>query len=299
MPANTIEVSSKPAAKRNAAQKDKLSAARLLGKWILTIVMLVIAVEMIIPFIWMISTSFKKASDVFNYPVQWIPATFDFKHHINVWSGSDSFITYYLNSLKVTLIPVILAAFLSSLAAYSFAKLEYKGRDAFFLLYISMMMVPNQILFVPKFIMFDWMGIYNTHWALILPQCFSVFGVFLMRQFFVSFPNELIQAAKVDGANHFYIWWKIMLPLAKPVIASFMILDFTWNWNDYENPLIFLNSQKLYTIPLGLNKFVLESNIDYNGMMAAASASIIPIIIVFLLGQRYVVEGVTSSGIKG
>jgi multiple sugar transport system permease protein len=247
----------------------------------------------------MISTSFKRASDVFISPVQWFPQVFDFKHHIKVWSGKDSFITYYLNSLKVTIIPVVIATALSSLAAYSFAKLEYKGRDLVFLLYISMMMVPNQILFVPKFIMFDWMGIYNTHWAIILPQCFSVFGVFLMRQFFLSFPDELIQAAKIDGANHLYIWWRLVLPLAKPVLASFVILDFTWNWNDYENPLIFLTSEKLYTIPLGLNKFVLESNIDYNGMMAAASASIIPIIIVFLLGQRYIVEGVTTTGIKG
>lgn len=278
---------------------ESKSVSRSIGKIVLTLLLFVFAIEMIVPFIWMISTSFKKASDVFNYPVQWIPQTFDFNHHMKVWQGQDSFITYYLNSLKVTIMPVLIAVILSSLAAYSFAKMEYKGRNAIFLLYISMMMVPNQILFVPKFIMFDWMGIYNTHWALILPQCFSVFGVFLMRQFYLSFPGEIIQAAKVDGANHFYIWLRIMLPLAKPVMASFMILDFTWNWNDYENPLIFLSSQELYTIPLGLNKFVLESNIDYNGMMAAASASIVPIILVFLLSQRYVVEGVASSGIKG
>jgi len=268
-------------------------------KFVVTLIMLMIAVEMILPFVWMVSTSFKKASDVFNYPVEWIPSTVDFKHHLKVWTGRDSFVTYYLNSLKVTIIPVLIATLLGSLAAYGFAKMSFKGRDVIFLLYISMMMVPPQILFVPKFILFDWMGIYNTHWALIFPQCFSIFGVFLMRQFFLTIPDELIQAAKVDGAGHFYIWWRIILPLAKPVLASFVILDFTWNWNDYENPLIFLANQKLYTIPLGLNKFVLEENIDYNGMMAAATAAILPIIAVFLLGQRYVVEGVANAGIKG
>lgn len=268
-------------------------------KVLTTLIMLVLAVGMTIPFIWMISTSLKNAADVFNYPVEWIPSKFDFNHHIKIWTGSDAFGTYYLNSLKVSLIPVFIATILSSMAAYGFARMEFKGRNIIFLLYISMMMVPSQILFVPKFMLFDWIGIYNTHWALILPQCFSIFGVFLMRQFFLSIPQELSQAAKVDGAGHFYIWARIILPLAKPVLASFIILDFTWNWNDYENPLIFLSSQKLYTIPLGLNKFVQESNIDYNGMMAAATAAIVPIIIVFLLGQSYVVEGIASSGIKG
>lgn len=271
----------------------------LIIKWGLTLLMLLLAIAMILPFVWMVSTSMKPAADVFIYPVEWIPGTFDFKHHWNVWTGRDSFVTYYINSFKVSIVPVIVATLTGSLAAYGFSRMEFKGRDVLFLLYISMMMVPQQILFVPKFILFDWMGIYNTHWALILPQCFSIFGVFLMRQFFLSIPAELSQAAKVDGAGHVYIWWRIILPLAKPVLASFMILDFTWNWNDYENPLIFLANQELYTIPLGLNKFVLEDNIDYNGMMAAATAAIFPIVIVFLLGQRYVVEGVANAGIKG
>jgi multiple sugar transport system permease protein len=247
----------------------------------------------------MISTSFKNAIDVFTYPIEWIPKTWNFQHHINLWSGADSFSLYYYNSLKVTIIPVIVSTILSSLAAYGFAKLEFKGRDVIFLIYISMMMIPPQILFIPKFIMFDWMGIYNTHLALIIPQFFSIFGVFLMRQFILSLPDELIQAAKVDGAGHLYIWSRIVIPLIKPVLASFLILEFTWIWNDYENPLIFLSSRDLFTIPLGLNKFILEDNIDYNGMMAAASAGIVPIIIVFLLGQRYVIEGVANTGIKG
>jgi multiple sugar transport system permease protein len=276
-----------------------LNWKQIIFKNVLTVIFLILSILMVLPFVWMISTSFKNAADVFTYPIEWIPQTWNFKHHISLWSGTDSFSLYYYNSLKVTIIPVIVSTLLSSLAAYGFAKLEFKGRDLIFVIYISMMMIPPQILFIPKFIMYDWMGIYDTHLALIIPQFFSIFGVFLMRQFILSLPDELIQAAKVDGAGHMYIWSRIVIPLIKPVLASFLILEFTWIWNDYENPLIFLSSRDLFTIPLGLNKFILEDNIDYNGMMAAASAGIVPIIIVFLLGQRYVIEGVANTGIKG
>lgn len=280
-------------------KKRGINIKEYIVKCILTLFMLIIAILLVIPFVWMLSTSVKPASEVFNFPIEWIPKTFDFSHHVSVWSEPDSFLRYYLNSLKVTIIPVIASTLNCSLAAYAFAKLKFKGRDIIFIIYLSMMMVPPQILFVPKFIMFDWMGIYDTHLALILPSTFTIFGVFLMRQFFLSIPYELSEAARVDGASHLYIWWKIILPLSKPVLASFIILDFTWNWNDYESPLIFISSQDLYTIPLALNKFILEDNIDYNGMMAAAGAGIIPIIIVFLLGQKYVISGVASTGIKG
>jgi len=270
-----------------------------ISKLIFTIIIALIGILMVIPFVWMISTSFKFGADVFNYPIEWIPKRIDLSHHIKAWTGKDALYIYYFNSLKTTVIPVVIAAITGSLAAYGFTKLEFKGRDLLFLLYVSMMMIPPQVLFVPKFIMFDMMGIYNTHWALILPHCFSVFGVFLMRQFFLSIPNELSEAAIVDGASHFRIWAQIILPLSKPVLASFCILTFTWNWNDYENPLIFISTQKLFTVPLALSKFVLEDGIDYNGMMAVATAGVIPIIIIFLFSQRYIVESVASSGVKG
>lgn len=189
--------------------------------------------------------------------------------------------------------------FLSALAAYGFSRTSFKGRDGLFVIYLSMMMVPPQVLFVPKFIMFNWVGIYNTHLALILPAMFSIFGVFMLRQFFMGIPKEITESAFLDGAGHYKIFFRLILPLAKPAIATFAILDFSWQWNDYENALVFLQSPKLYTIPLGLQNFILENNVDYNGMMAASSAAIIPMIVIFFIGQKYIIQGISSSAVKG
>lgn len=162
-----------------------------------------------------------------------------------------------------------------------------------------MMMVPPQVLFVPKFIMFNWLGIYNTHWALILPGLFTIFGVFLLRQFFLSIPKDITESAFIDGAGHLRIYWRLMMPLAKPALATLAIIDFSWHWNDYENALVFLLDRQLYTVPLGLQNFILEYNIDYNGMMAATSAGIIPMIAVFLAGQKYIIQGISGTAVKG
>lgn len=271
----------------------------LYTKIIVTLIMLFFSVVMIVPFLWMISTSFKMPAEVFQYPIKWIPAHFMWDHHVKVWTGANSFGHYYLNSLKVALISTVGAVLLSALAAYGFARIEFKGRNAMFMIYLSMMMVPPQVLFVPKFIMFDWVGIYNTHWALILPGVFTIFGVFMMRQFFLSVPHEISEAAFIDGAGHFRIFSRIILPMAKPSLATLAIIDFSWHWNDYENALVFLIDQDLYTVPLGLQNFILENTVDYNGMMAAATAGIIPMILVFLIGQKYIIQGVASSAVKG
>ncbi|PAD32485.1 carbohydrate ABC transporter permease [Paenibacillus sp. 7523-1] len=265
----------------------------------ITIIMLALAVVMIIPFLWMISTSLKTPAEVFKYPIEWIPSNLTWEHHQKVWSGAKSFATYYLNSLKISIIGMVGATFLSAFAAYGFARIEFKGRNTLFLLYLSMMMIPPQVLFVPKFIMFEWAGIYNTHLALILPGLFTIFGVFMLRQFFLSIPNEISESAFIDGAGHFRIFFRLILPLAKPALATLAIIDFSWQWNDYENALVFLIDENLYTVPLGLQNFILENTVDYNGMMAAASAGIIPMIIVFAIGQRYIIQGLTNSAVKG
>ncbi|MBT2290406.1 carbohydrate ABC transporter permease [Paenibacillus albidus] len=271
----------------------------LLNKSIITLIMLFFSFVMIVPFLWMISTSFKTPAEVFEYPIKWIPTHFNWDHHLKVWTGQNSFVHYYLNSLKVAVISTIGAVLLSSLAAYGFSRIEFKGRNTMFMVYLSMMMVPPQVLFVPKFIMFEWAGIFNTHWALILPGMFTIFGVFMMRQFFLSVPQEISEAAFIDGAGHFRIFSRIILPMAKPSLATLAIIDFSWHWNDYENALVFLIDHDLFTVPLGLQNFILENNVDYNGMMAAATAGIIPMIVVFLIGQKYIIEGVASSAVKG
>lgn len=261
-----------------------------------TIFMLLAGVFMIIPFLWMISTSFQSPSEVF---VKWLPSRLDWSSHIRIWTGDYSFVSYYWNSVKVSVLGTAGAVFMSALAAYGFARIEFKGRDSLFLVYLSMMMIPPQVIFVPKFVIFNWMNIYNTHWALILPGMFSIFGVFMLRQFFMSIPKEITESAFMDGAGHIKIFFRLILPLAKPALATFAIIDFSWHWNDYENALVFLTSPELYTIPLGLQNFILENNIDYNGMMAASSAAIIPMIVIFLIGQKYIIQGISSSAVKG
>ena len=269
------------------------------SKLLLTLFVAAIAAAMIIPFFWMLSTSFKTQSEVFTIPIQWFPDNFLLDAHERVWVGAASFYKYYFNSLKIVLISLPMSILIGSLAAYGFSRIEFKGRDAIFSTYLITMMIPPQVLFVPKFIMFDWMNIYNTHWALILPQMFTIIGVFYIRQYFLTLPNELTEAAFIDGANHFQIFFQIFLPLAKPTLATFAILNFTWIWNNYEEALVFLIDKDLFTVPLGLNNFVLEYTIDYPGMMAAATASIVPIVIVFLFGQKYIIQGVVGSAVKG
>ncbi|HBG02671.1 MAG TPA: sugar ABC transporter ATP-binding protein [Firmicutes bacterium] len=272
---------------------------RDIGQIVFTLIMIAAALIMIIPLVWMISTSFKTQAEVFAYPVKWLPETLNWDAHRKVWFGALNFVKYYKNSLKIAVLGTVGAIVFGSMAAYGFARIQFRGRNLLFGLYIVLMMVPPQILFVPKFIMFDWAGIYNTHWALLLPTMFTIIGVFYMRQHFLTLPKELSEAAIIDGAGHFTMFRKIFLPLAKPTIVTFAILDFTWAWNNYEDALVFLIDEDLYTVPLGLNNFILEYSIDYPGMMAAATASIIPIVIVFLFGQKYIIEGLVSSSVKG
>lgn len=261
-----------------------------------TFIMFVLGIGMIVPFLWMISTSFQKPAEVFQH---WLPSSLNWSNHVRIWTGPYNFVPYYLNSLKISLIGTVGAVLLSALAAYGFSRTMFKGRDAIFLVYLSMMMIPPQVIFVPKFIMFNWVGIYNTHWALILPAMFSIFGVFMLRQFFLGIPKEITESAFMDGAGHYKVFFRLILPLAKPALATFAIIDFSWQWNDFENALVFLQSPKLYTIPLGLQNFILENNVDYNGMMAASSAAIIPMILLFFIGQKYIIQGIASSAVKG
>jgi len=295
---STITAQRASAAQTKTARQRRAAGLRP-GKTLLTALMLALGALLLLPFVWMISTSFKTPLEVFEFPVKWIPEQWIWRHHINVWTGPMNFMSFYMNSLKVSVISTIGAVAFAALAAYGFSRVKFRGREPMFFIYLSMMMVPPQILFVPKFVLFEWMGIYNTHLALILPGMFTIFGVFLLRQFFVTVPQEISEAAFIDGAGHLRIFWHVILPLARAPLATLTILDFSWHWNDYENALIFLVDKGLYTVPLGLQNFVLENSVDYNGMMAAATAAMIPMILVFLIGQRFIIEGIASGAVKG
>ena len=264
-----------------------------------TLVIALIAVIWILPFIWMISTSFKMTTQIFNYPIDWIPKVITLENFKEVWMGSHPFNLYYINSVVVTTLTVIGAVIICSLSAYGFARIEFPGRDFIFLMFLAAMMIPTQVTLIPRFILFNWLNMLDTHWALILPGFFNVFCTFLLRQFYIQIPFELSEAAKIDGAGEFRTWAQIIMPLTKSAMVTMIILVFTWTWNDYENPLIFLTSKKLYTIPLGLNNFIDEYGTRYAPMMAASISSLLPMIIIFIAGQKYFVEGVATSGLKG
>ena len=253
----------------------------------------------IVPFIWMVSASFKREADIFAVPFRLIPDYLNLQNFKEVWFGKYSYSLMFLNSAKVTLLSVGFAVTTSILAGYGFSKIKFPGRDKIFLLYLATMMIPHQLLMVPKMLMFKEMGIYNTHWALILPAAFSIYGVFMVRQYMLQIPEELSEAARIDGAGDMRICFQIIAPLCKPALVTLVILFFTWSWNDYDNALIFINNKNLYTINLGLVNFMDETGLKYSLIMAASVISILPIFAIFLAAQKYYIGGLTAGGVKG
>lgn len=270
-----------------------------------TLLIALLAFTMIVPFLWMLSASMKHELDVTKIPIQWIPEYFYPNNYLEVWNiGGNAKVDYhfglaYFNSLKIAFFNVVGAVLTSSLAGYAFAKLRFKGRDVVFLLYLSTMMIPSQITIIPKFVIFDRLGMVGTHATLILPGIFTITGTFLMRQYFMQIPNELRESGKIDGASEFCIWWRIMLPMAKSSMAALGMMVFLWTWNNYLDALVFLPNWRLYTIPLALTSFIEESNTQYNLMMAAAASALVPVFIVFIIGQKQFVKGLTAGAVKG
>ncbi|WP_239696488.1 carbohydrate ABC transporter permease [Paenibacillus oryzisoli] len=278
---------------------EQVLTKRVVLKSMLTLVFAAIAVGMVLPFIWMLSGSFKNSADLFEYPIRWIPKVWNFDNYKKVWSGSVPFSVFYINSIKITFFQVVGSIVTSALAGFAFAKLKFKWKDGIFLIYLSTMIIPHQVLFVPRFILFDQMNLVNTHAAIILPGMFTVLGTFLMRQFFMTLPNELLEASKVDGAGYWRMFWQLSLPLTKPALVTLLILTFTWHWNEYENPLILLRSRNLFTIPIGLSSFSDETGTDYPLIMAASVSALGPLIVIVAICQRWFVEGIANTGLKG
>ncbi|OXS78110.1 carbohydrate ABC transporter permease [Domibacillus enclensis] len=269
-------------------------------KALVTLLMAVVGIVFLLPFAWMISASFKVEEEVLTFPIQWIPATWNAAaNYQEVWTGNLPFFLYYWNSIKVSVLTTITSVTISALAAYGFAKIQFKGREALFLIVLATYMIPPQTLLVTQFLLYRWIGLYDTHTGLILLNSFSVFGTFMLRQFYMGISNEMLESAKIDGAGHFRIFWHIALPLVRPAIATYAILRFIWTWNDYQNPLIFLRSEHLYTIQLGVAAFADAHGSIYSLMMAASVSAIVPLLIVFVIGQKHVIEGIQLGGVKG
>jgi multiple sugar transport system permease protein len=280
--------------------KDQPSLRRqaTVGTVILYIALSLLAVGMLVPFAWMASASLQMDKDVFRFPFQWIPKIPRWKNYELIWQRVP-FLTFVLNTTKLTIIITALQLLTSSLAAYAFARLEFKGRDAIFLAYVGTIAIPWQVYMVPQFIMMRKLGLQDTHLALIILQAFTAFGVFLMRQFFIGIPKELSDAARIDGLGEYGIWARIIMPLSKPALATLTIFTFVTVWNDFMGPLIYLNSEKLKTIQLGLRMFIAQYSAEYSLIMAASLVSLVPVFLLFILLQRFFIEGVASTGVKG
>ncbi|MFD0961528.1 carbohydrate ABC transporter permease [Paenibacillus chungangensis] len=271
-----------------------------MSKVIVTIIMGGLSIFFLVPFIWMLSSAFKFEKDVMRFPIQWIPETINVVYNFKtVWMGKVPFYLFYFNSIKIALSVTLITVIISSMAAYAFTKLRFRGRDMVFFALISYMIIPAQATLIPRFMLIRWMGLYNTHAALILMDMFSIYFTFLLRQFMMSVSNDFIEAAKIDGAGYFRIFWSIMLPLCKPVLATVAIIKFIWTWNDYQNPLIFLLDKDLYTIPLGMSLFRDDYTNNYAIMMMASLSAIIPLLIVFVILQKQVINGIALGGVKG
>jgi multiple sugar transport system permease protein len=292
------ELSVKKSIKKSENKKEKPVL-----KIVITFLMALFSVSMVIPFLWMMSASMKKPVDIWEFPIAWIPKYWYPENYKYILKMQPSVLLMYFNSIKISLINVTGAALTSSLAAYAYAKMKFKGRDILFLSVLATLMIPSQVLYVPRFVMFTWFDKFikmmDSHNALILPGLFASFGLFLLKQFFMQVPDAICESAYIDGAGNFTTWWKIMLPVSKPALATFAIVVFTHHWNDYETPLIFIRNSKLYTIPLGLANFADENGLMYHYIMALSTAAIIPLFIVFAVGQKYFIKGLTAGAVKG
>ena len=308
-----------------AESKQQKRQRIVLRKTVSYILLSVLGISMIFPFIWMVSTSLKDPGDVFTYPPKWIPNPVRFDNYPKAWRAVP-FPRGYINSIFIGVLTTIGQVATSALAAYAFARLRFPGRDKLFLGYLATMMIPGSVTMIPVFILFRLMpeimnkitgshfwdsdlyignffigkpiGI-DSYFSLIVPALFSAYGTFMLRQFFMSIPRELEDAAKIDGCSLFGIFWRIVLPLSKPALATLTTFTFMGSWSSFMWPLIVTNSMELKTLPIMLASFQGLYTTDWTLLMAGSIIVLIPVVIVFIFNQRYFVEGIKLTGIKG
>jgi len=271
------------------------------ARTMLTYLLLVcVSVVLILPFLWIISTSLKGSESIFAIPPQWIPQKIHWENYAKVFVQMP-FFTYMKNSTFISIMAIIGTLLSSSLVAYAFACLKWPGRDGLFIFVLGTMMLPMQVTMIPVFVLFKQFGWLNTFKPLIVPAFFGggAFNIFLLRQFFLTIPKELFEAARIDGCSEFRIYWNIVLPLAKPALATVAILSFMMTWNDFLGPLIYLSDKLKGTLALGLAMFVGQYQTEWGVLMAASVLVMLPVIVLFFLFQKYFIQGFMMSGIKG
>ncbi len=267
------------------------------GSFINGLLLAVGSIIMLAPFVWMVSTSFKLPAEVIAYPPIWIPSQVTLEHYKKVFIEM-AFLRFFFNSAYISVTVTCIAVFTSAFVGYVLAKFQFWGRDVIFLAILSTMMIPFPVTMIPLYLMMSKFGWLDSHLALIIPGLYSTFGIFLMRQFMHTVPNELREAARIDGCSEFRIFWTIVLPLCKPALAALGIFTFMWNWDSFIWPLIVLQNKLRFTLPVGLAMFANQWWTDYALVMAGATVTVTPVLIVFLILQKRFIEGITLTGLK-
>lgn len=273
----------------------------LLGGVILTIT----------PFLWMLSTSLKESETIFTYPPKFIPEKITFEHYQRLFGIEPQhiiekkgrvglhFFLYLKNSIIVAVLITFISIFFNSLAAFAFAKFRFKGRDKIFTILLTTLMIPGQMTMIPVFLLLRNLGLLNSYFGLIIPAAANVYGIFLIRQFMLTIPDELIESAIMDGCSYFKIFWEIVLPLCKPILAALCVFTFIGAWNDFLWPLIVMMKESMYTLPVALANLSGEYATEYGLLLAGAVVVVAPIIIIFIVAQRFIIESLAHTGIKG
>jgi ABC-type glycerol-3-phosphate transport system permease component len=279
--------------------KNRYHTKRIILKIVLYLLITALGLVFLSPFLWLVSTSLKPMPQVFRFPPEWIPHPFMWSNYYKALTMIP-FFTYFKNSAFIAVTTVFGSLLSCSLVGYSFARIKWPGRDFFFVVLLSTLMIPFPVTMIPLFIVFQNLRWLNTFMPLIIPAFFgSAFLIFLLRQFFMTIPMDLSDAARIDGCSEFGIYFRIILPLSKPALAVVAIFEFLYAWNDFLGPLIYLNKQTKYTLAIGLQQFRGAHAVEWPLLMAATTVVILPVIVLFFFTQRYFIEGVTLTGMKG
>ena len=271
---------------------------RKIQKIVLSLLLLALGLIIAVPLFWMISSSFKPENKLFLYPIKWIPKEPIYTNYIKAWTEFPLG-KWYWNTIKVTMGIVIFSLSSSALAGYAFAKLHFKGKYVLLIAYISTMMIPFELRIIPQFTLYQFLHLSNTHWTIILPWVFNPFNVFMLRQAFMSIPGEITESAKIDGCPELKIFWKLMIPNITASLVALFIIQFVHGWNSYLAPIIYLASSDQQMLSPGIATFAQEFSSNYALQMAGASSALIPMLIVYIIGQKNFIEGIAMTGIKG
>jgi multiple sugar transport system permease protein len=283
---------------KSAASAESAKARQTARRAVLSVVALAAGLFMVLPFVFMLSASFKPNGLVFIDALRIIPKTLFLENYRRIFSDA-LYPLWYANSVRIVLLTIPLRGIVVCLAAYAFSRLDFRGKEPLFLLFMATMMITPEATLVPRYLLYKGIGLIDSQWAIILPAVFDVLFLFMLRQFFTTIPRELSEAALMDGYGHLRICWRIIVPLSKPALVTMVLFTFIWIWNDYANPFMFINSMKKQMITTGLQYFQAREGANYALQMAGATFAVIPTLLLFTFTQKYFVQGVATSGIKG